>query len=158
MSSGRELRALVEQLQTELQRTQTDEASGKDEVARLKAALELERKERGQIAAELEVTRKAALDADAAFNHVVKRQRQNEAAVVTVPRPTTALSNDGIPPTSLELWIRFGLGSLVGAIVGVGMAVEVESSAVSWMLFFGSTAVAGLMARHYGDRFWFGGR
>ena len=156
MGSDRELRNRVEQLQTALQKAQLEGANGKDEIARLEAELAKQREARGQIAAELEVTRKAALDSDAAFDHVVKRLRQNETAVVAVPRPSTALSNDGIPPTPLELWIRFGLGALFGAFVGIAMSSRVESSAVSWMLILGSTAVTGLLARHYGDRFWLG--
>jgi hypothetical protein len=67
-----------------------------------------------------------------------------------------ALPNDGIAPDRFELRVRFGSGAVAGALlVTVWMADVSRGSA--WVLVMSAAAgalVGGLLARHYGDRFW----
>ena len=69
-----------------------------------------------------------------------------------------ALPNDGIVPDRFELRVRFGSGALAGALLVTVLMARV-SRASGRMLLMAAAAGAlagGLLARHYGDRFWRG--
>lgn len=157
MSDDRELRDLVERLQTDLNKARADGAHDHAEVARLTDELQGWRAHIKKLELELKDARKAAADADAAFEHVVKRLRTNEAAAKAIVAPQTiALANDGIPPSKLELNIRFGFGSILGMSIGAALSERVMSLGASWGIILGGGVAFGLLARHYGDRFWYG--
>lgn len=66
------------------------------------------------------------------------------------------LPNDGIPPDRFELSLRFIFGALTGGVIaGVTLA---QLSRISMGIGATGTVagalIGGLLARHYGDRFW----
>ena len=67
-----------------------------------------------------------------------------------------ALPDDGIPPSRLQLWLRFIFGALTGGVIaGVTLAQFSRISMVAGVTATVAAAlIGGLSARHYGDRFW----
>lgn len=68
-----------------------------------------------------------------------------------------ALGNDGIRPSSYELWVRTGCGFLFGALVeGLSLMrwFPPDSAAEAALALLAGGVLCALLARHYGDRFW----
>lgn len=67
-----------------------------------------------------------------------------------------ALGNDGIRPDKLELRIRFVCGFLIGAFAGgtSQFALRAPSPLTAALLAVVAGLAGGVLARHYGDRFW----
>ena len=67
-----------------------------------------------------------------------------------------ALSNDSIPPSTYELRVRFACGFVVGVILGLRTALwHGDPSPMAMLLSaLGGGLGVGVLARHYGDRFW----
>jgi len=70
-----------------------------------------------------------------------------------------ALRNDGIRPDASELRIRFVCGAILGSFLGAGCAFQLGagSPTVHGLVFavIVGGVIAGALARHFGDRFWF---
>jgi hypothetical protein len=66
-------------------------------------------------------------------------------------------ANDGVDPDPQELRIRFVCGVLAGVIIGAFATFEtgVESGAVAVALAAGASVASALLARHFGDRYWY---
>ena len=73
-----------------------------------------------------------------------------------VVRGRMPLGNDGIPPNRLELGLRFGCGALLGLLVGGGSLLNVGVTSPGLLAAAAGVGAlgAGLLARHFGDRFW----
>jgi hypothetical protein len=67
-------------------------------------------------------------------------------------------ANDGIDPDPQELRIRFVCGGVAGLIMGAFAAFEtgIESTAAAVALAVGASVTSALLARHFGDRYWYG--
>jgi hypothetical protein len=65
-----------------------------------------------------------------------------------------ALPNDGVPPDRFELRVRFVFGALLGALVGLRLAPATFSIPVVAIAAGAGAVLGGLLARHFGDRFW----
>jgi hypothetical protein len=59
-------------------------------------------------------------------------------------------------PDQLERRIRFGCGSVVGAVLGFVWALwELEEIRLSLAIGAGTALLSGVLATRYGDRFWY---
>ena len=66
-----------------------------------------------------------------------------------------ALPNDGVPPDRFELRVRFVCGGLLGGLLGLRLAsLDTTSPAMLAVAVGAGAIVGGLLARHFGDRFW----
>ncbi|MBF5046531.1 hypothetical protein FGE12_29210 [Aggregicoccus sp. 17bor-14] len=67
-----------------------------------------------------------------------------------------ALRNDSVTPNAYELRVRFACGFVAGALGGVVGALQLETPSLGLVLLGALVQglAAGLLARHYGDRFW----
>jgi hypothetical protein len=67
-----------------------------------------------------------------------------------------ALPNDGIPPDRLELRLRSVCGAVAGAILGASAAFQLDTDSLLLItiLTTAGCVIGGVLARHYGDRFW----
>jgi len=63
-----------------------------------------------------------------------------------------ALPNDGVPPDRFELRVRFVCGALLGAFLG--LQLDPATPAMLAVSVGAGALVGGLLARHFGDRFW----
>jgi hypothetical protein len=68
-----------------------------------------------------------------------------------------ALDNNGIPADAFELRVRFGVGFVVGALIGAASVLQLGDASMSALgsAALGVGVVVGLLARYYGDRFWY---
>ncbi len=64
------------------------------------------------------------------------------------------LPSDGIQPDRFELRLRFIFGALAGVAVGCGFLPDWPPSAIGIALIGLGAVAGGLLARHFGDRFW----
>jgi len=68
-----------------------------------------------------------------------------------------AVHDDGIAPDRFELWIRFGFGALFGAFMAGAWFVAFGpwKLLTGGLITGGAALLGGLLARSFGDRFWY---
>jgi len=68
-----------------------------------------------------------------------------------------AVHDDGIAPDRFELWIRFGFGALFGAFMAGAWFVAFGpwKPLTGALITGGAALLGGLLARSFGDRFWY---